>query len=135
MNPLVEPPAESFVEMMTETLKAGVDRLPGIGSDIKKAAVSEGAYAETPIESLLSLFGAVGELSKRLAGINSPLLLLSSRDDHIVPTSNGDLLADQYGGSVERVLLEESFHVATLDNDAPEIEERSVAFALKVSAS
>jgi hypothetical protein len=35
------------------------------------------------------------------------------------------------GGPLERVWLERSFHVATLDWDAPVIEERVVAFAAK----
>jgi hypothetical protein len=32
------------------------------------------------------------------------------------------------------VFLENSFHVATLDNDAQEVEERAVAFALKATS-
>jgi len=36
------------------------------------------------------------------------------------------------GGPVERIYLENSYHVATLDWDAPLIEERSVDFALEV---
>jgi carboxylesterase len=132
VNPLVDPPAEAFIEMMRATAESGLDRIPGIGSDIAKGGVSEGAYAEIPLEPLLSLFAAVGELAPRLSEIDAPLLLLSSRQDHVVPTSSGDLLAEQYGGPIERVFLENSYHVATLDNDAPEIEERAVAFALKL---
>ena len=40
-------------------------------------------------------------------------------DDHVVPPESGDLLAAQAAGPVERVWLERSFHVATLDYDAP----------------
>jgi carboxylesterase len=132
VNPLVDPPAESFIEMMRATVEGGTDRIAGIGSDVAKQGVAEGAYAETPIEPLLSLFAGVSELAARLGEIDPPLLLLSSRVDHVVPTSSGDLLAEHYGGPVERVFLENSYHVATLDNDAPEIEDRAVAFALKV---
>jgi carboxylesterase len=131
INPLVEPPAVAFIEMMRATVAGGTDRIVGIGSDIAKPGVREGAYAETPVEPMLSLFEAVSELEGRLGGIDPPLLLLSSRQDHVVPTSSGDLLVERYGGSVERVFLENSYHVATLDNDAPEVEERAVAFALK----
>lgn len=132
VNPLVEPPADSFVEILNGARQAGLDRLPGIGSDIKKPGVNEGGYDQTPIDALLSLFDAVAALGPQLGAIDCPLLLLSSRDDHVVPPSNGDLLAEAFGGPVERVYLEESFHVATMDNDAAEIEERAVAFALKV---
>jgi len=132
VNPLVEPPAESFVEMLRATAAAGVDRMPGIGSDIAKPGAAEGAYAETPVEPLLSLMAGVAELAPRLGEIDLPLLLLNSRQDHVVPPSSGDFLADRYGGPIERVFLEDSYHVATLDNDAHEIEERALAFALKV---
>jgi carboxylesterase len=132
VNPLVDPPADAFIEMLQATADGGTDRIPGIGSDIAKPGVVERAYGETPIEPLLSLLAAVSELAPCLGEIDPPLLLLSSRQDHVVPTASGDLLAESYGGAVERVFLENSFHVATLDNDAPEIEERAVAFALKV---
>jgi carboxylesterase len=38
-------------------------------------------------------------------------------------------------GPVERVTLERSFHVATLDYDKDEIERRAVEFANKVTAA
>jgi hypothetical protein len=44
-------------------------------------------------------------------------------------------LASSVSGTVERVTLEQSFHVATLDNDAPLIEERAVAFARRVTGA
>ena len=61
------------------------------------------------------------------------MLLLSSRTDHVVPTESGDLLATSVGGPLERVWLERSFHVATLDHDAAVLEERSVEFVSKLA--
>jgi carboxylesterase len=133
VNPLVDPPAEAFIDMLRATVDGGTDRMPGIGSDIAKPDAEEPAYDETPIEPLLSLFQAVTDLADNLGQIHVPALLLSSRTDHVVPTSSGDVLAERYGGPVERVFLEHSYHVATLDNDAQEIEERAVTFALKAT--
>ena len=48
---------------------------------------------------------------------------------------NSDILAEGVSGPVERVTLERSFHVATLDYDKDLINERAVAFARKVTAS
>lgn len=131
VNPLVEPPADSFIEMLQAVVAGGMDLMPGIGDDILKAGISERAYAEMPVESLLSLMGGAADLAPHLGEIDIPLLLLSSRVDHTVPPSSGDFLAERYGGPIERVFLENSYHVATLDNDAHEVEERAVAFALK----
>ena len=42
---------------------------------------------------------------------------------------DSDVLADEIGGPVERIWLEKSFHVATLDYDQAEVESATVAFA------
>ncbi|MGO9557830.1 MAG: alpha/beta hydrolase [Acidimicrobiales bacterium] len=135
VNPLAEQAAESFYEMMRGVLASGADRIPGIGSDIAMPSRQELAYESTPIEPLLSLMDAAGEVAADLASVTCPVLLLSSKTDHVVPTSSGDAVAAGVGGPLERVLLERSFHVATIDYDQAEIEQRTVEFALKVFAS
>jgi carboxylesterase len=132
VNPLVEPPAESFVEMFRTTLQQGTETFPGIGSDIAKEGVTELSYPETPIAALLSLFDAVGEQAEKLGEVTCPVLLYSSRQDHVVPPSNGDFLASALGGPVERVFLERSYHVATIDHDGPSIAAGLVGFARKL---
>jgi carboxylesterase len=93
----------------------------------------ESAYDASPLEPMLSMFEGVDEVAARLGELHCPVLLLSSRIDHVVPPESGDVLAACAGGPVERVFLERSFHVATLDHDAPEIEERAVAFVNKMA--
>ena len=51
-----------------------------------------------------------------------------------MPPSAGEYLATHLGGPVEGVALERSYHVATLDFDAAEIERRTVEFLGKVFA-
>jgi carboxylesterase len=131
VNPLVAPPAESFRAILTGALEGGVEVAPGIGSDIMKPGAVELAYDGAPIEAVLSLFDAVAEMSQHLDEIRCPILLLQSRQDHVVPAESGDLLVERAGGAIERVWLEHSYHVATLDNDRDELEERAVAFAQK----
>jgi carboxylesterase len=135
VNPLVEQGAESFYEMLHGILDAGMDRIPAVGEDIALEGVTEGAYEATPVKPLLSLMDAAGEVSSRLGEVSCPVLLLSSRSDHVVPPSNGDLIVERVAGPVERVWLERSFHVATLDHDQAEIEQRAVEFASKVFSS
>lgn len=134
VNPLAEAAADSFLETLRTMLAQGVDRAPSIGSDIAAEGRSEPAYDATPIEPLLSLMEAAGRVSSSLASVTCPVLLLSSRVDHVVPTSSGDRVAEGVAGPVERVFLERSYHVATLDYDQAEIEERAVQFALKAFA-
>ena len=71
-------------------LEAGTTSVPGIGSDIAKPGVAESAYPEvTPLAAVLSLFEAAEVVAGALGRISSPVLLLSSREDHVVPPSTG----------------------------------------------
>ncbi|HUI04349.1 MAG TPA: alpha/beta fold hydrolase [Acidimicrobiales bacterium] len=128
VNPFVDPPAESFREVLRGLLDAGTEVAPGLGSDIAKEGPVELAYPGTPVAAALSLFEGIDAVAAGLAEIRCPVLLLSSRQDHVVPPSSGDVLVAGVSGPVERVWLEESFHVATLDNDAELVVSSTVAF-------
>jgi carboxylesterase len=134
VNPAVEPMPEELRSALAELLDAGTDVAPGIGSDIAKPDTEELAYDGLPIAPVLSLFDGVAGVSAALGDIRCPVLLLSSREDHVVPPSAGDLLEATAGGPVERVWLERSYHVATLDYDRDEVEERTVGFVTGVLA-
>jgi carboxylesterase len=73
-------------------------------------------------------------LSQRYSEMKMPLLLFTSVQDHVVSPSDSDALAAQYGGAVERVMLERSYHVATQDFDKGIIFDSAVAFAKRVMA-
>ncbi len=103
--------------------------LPGIGSDVKKAGVEEHAYARTPLKAFASLMGAWPVVRKDLGRITCPVLTYRSREDHVVePLSGRILLSETSAGVVEERVLEDSYHVATLDNDAPTIFAGSLDF-------
>jgi carboxylesterase len=129
VNPQIDPPDAELRTGLQALLDSGVETFDGIGSDIKKEGSTESAYPGTPLAALLSLFEGNDDVSARLGEIRCPTLLLSSRQDHVVAPVSGDVLERSVGGPVERVYLENSYHVATLDWDAPLIEEKVVAFA------
>lgn len=135
VNPMIEPPAPSFLEILEGLLAEGVEVMPGIGGDVARPSEREPAYAGTPVAATLSMMRAVADLEPRLGRITAPLLLFTSRMDHVVPPSSSDVLAARVGGPVERVTLERSYHVATLDWEADLIERRTVEFALEVTAA
>jgi carboxylesterase len=57
------------------------------------------------------------------------VLSFRSREDHVVEAISGRVLIEGCaGGSVEERVLEDSYHVATLDNDAPTIFAGSIEF-------
>ena len=134
VNPMVEPPAASFLDLLDDFLANGATMIPPIGADIAQPGGREPAYAQLPVASLRSLVAALGDLERQLPAIACPLLLFTSAVDHVVPPASSDLLAARVGGPVERVALTRSYHVATLDYDAGLIEQRTVAFAASVVA-
>jgi carboxylesterase len=98
-----------------------------IANDIKKPGVDERAYAKLPTRAVLGLRRLWTATRDDLARVTAPLLVFRSVTDHVVePASVRLLLAEVGSTDVTEVLLHESYHVATLDNDAPEVFARSV---------
>ena len=122
-------------EAVQEVLATGADRFAGIGSDIAKPDSVESSYAETPLAPLLTLFDAADTVGDRLSRITSPVLIITSTQDHVVPPENSDIIAEQVSGPVERLTCERSFHVVTMDYDAEMVVTAAVDCATKVTAS
>jgi carboxylesterase len=113
-----------------------VKSLPAIGGDIKKPGVSETAYDRTPVRAFVSLQDLWKVTLRDLSKITAPVLLYRSRTDHVVePLSARLLIAGATATSVTEVILEDSYHVATLDNDAPAIFAGSVEFIRGLTVS
>ena len=134
VNPATEPLPQEAVDMIKAMIEAGEDVSPAIGSDIADPDAHEIAYEGTPLRPLLSLVEHQTELDALLPKIACPVLLMTSPNDHVVAPSASDHLAARVSGPVERITLERSYHVATLDYDKELIEERAVEFARKVTA-
>lgn len=133
INPATQPQTSEVIDMLQGMVDAGTVVMDGIGSDIAEPGVIETAYPGTPIAALHSFqVDGLLPLSKRYADMKMPLLLFTSVQDHVVSPSDSDALAAQYGGSVERVMLERSYHVATQDYDKDIIFKGAVAFAQRV---
>jgi carboxylesterase len=109
---------------------------PSIGGDIKKPGVSEPANDRTPIKAFVSLQNLWRVTLADLGRVRAPILLLRSRVDHVVePLSARLLIAGATSTTVREVILEDSYHVATIDNDAELIFASSVEFIEAVCAT
>ena len=128
INALVKPPVQEMREGLKGLLDAGMETMESIGSDIKKDGSQEASYNATPLACAASLFDGIEKVWERLDTISAPTLILSSREDHVVSSDNSEDLARIVTGSVEHIWLEDSYHVATLDNDASLVEAHTVRF-------
>jgi len=127
INPIVMPLGAEMEEMGQALLDAGVEVYDSIGSDIKKEGVVETSYDQTPVAPGLSLLRALKVLNTQLELLSAPTLLLSSTEDHVVPVENGEELVARVRAPLSRIMLENSYHVATLDNDRDVVEAASMA--------
>jgi carboxylesterase len=111
-----------------------VPAFPGIGSDIKKPGVTEQAYSKIPLKAAYSLQQAWPVVRGDLHRITCPVLVYRSEVDHVVEPISGEALREGCVHAEERI-LHESYHVATLDNDAPQIFEGSLEFVRQHAAA
>jgi carboxylesterase len=66
--------------------------------------------------------------------VTQPLLLFRSAEDHVVDPSSARIILTRVSSTdVTERILENSYHVATLDNDAPAIYEESAEFIRRVT--
>jgi len=106
-----------------------VPSLAGIGSDIRKPGMTELAYGRTPLRAMRSLSRLWPLVVADLGRVIAPVLLYRSRVDHVVEPMSGRLLREGAASTeVTEVILEDSYHVATLDHDAPTIFAGSLEF-------
>ncbi len=133
VNPAIN--SERLDVKLLPVLKRLVPGWPAIGNDIKKPGVDERAYPKTPLKALASLFAEFKAVRPRLAEVTQPVLIFRSREDHVVdPSSARIILSTVSSRDLEERVLEESFHVATLDNDAETIYAGSVEFIRRLTA-
>jgi carboxylesterase len=134
VNPAVK--VEDPRTLLLPVLKHVVGSLGAIGNDIKKPGVTELAYARTPLKAAHSQLIAWQSVVRDLPEVTQPLLLLRSPQDHVVPASSSALILSRISSlDVTEILLEDSYHVATIDNDAQRIFDESAKFIERTTTS
>jgi carboxylesterase len=128
---LVNPSVASADRRLVATplLKHLVRSVNGIASDIKKPGQREDGYDRVPLRALDSLRALWKVTAADLPRVTSPVLLFRSAQDHVVDPSSARLIIARVSSlDVTERILDDSFHVATLDNDAEAIFIESAAF-------
>ena len=116
-----------LAELVLDT--SAPQRIPGLGSDIKAEGVEELAYGEVPVSCLRSVYLAQAAIGDVLQKVVCPTLVIQSREDHVVHPNNAFRIMRRIEADERRLLwLDNSYHVATLDNDKELIVDRAGAF-------
>jgi carboxylesterase len=93
--------------------------VPAVRGDVKRTGQSDVGYERLPLRSTVSLIGLGKQVLAELGQLHCPVLLATSKVDHVVSTADGDAVWD--GLKIKdksRTVFENSYHVVTLDNDA-----------------
>ncbi len=127
VNPSLAPDTKLF--LLAPVLRYVVPSLPGLVSDIKREGVHELGYDRVPVRAAATLPALWRLTASRLGGITQPVLVYRSATDHVVgPASMRVLRAALPPGQLTERECPDSYHVATLDNDAPAIFAGSLEF-------
>ena len=110
-------------------LRLVLPSLPGIINDIAKPGQEEFGYDRLPLRAMYSLTFLWADVRRNLDRIDQPLLIFRAIHDHVTDPSSVRLIKAGVRSSDQTYIeLHRSYHVATLDYDAGDIFEGSVAF-------
>lgn len=116
VNAAIRDPRELLINVIG---RIGVPRIvKGVCNDAKLAGVDEGAYDRIPSRTALEYARMVAAARRDLAKVTCPLLIFSSVGDHVIPPANQREIYDSVSSQDKALVkLENSYHVATMDND------------------
>jgi len=127
VNPSIT--ADTRLFMLAPALKLVVPSLKGITSDIKSDQATELGYDRVPVKAAATLPGLWRITQRHLKDLRQPILVYQSATDHVVGPASLKLLRSAIPpGQLEVRQLADSYHVATLDNDAQAIFSGSLDF-------
>jgi carboxylesterase len=118
---LVNPALASSNRLMflVPLLKHFVGSVGNSATMVKKPGVPRASYERLPLKAVSSLRALWADVRPRLGEVRQPLLLFRSVEDGDL--SSRLILAGVGSAEKREVLLHDSYHLATLDNDAPRI--------------
>ncbi|MFZ2013308.1 MAG: alpha/beta fold hydrolase [Nocardioides sp.] len=133
VNPFVSTNRRELVAL--PVLKHLVPGLKGVVNDIKKPGQDEVGYPKLPLKGLAQVLEMWKVVVPDLGKVTQPLVYFRSTVDHVIdPSSSTTVLQHISSADVEERMLENSYHVATLDHDADRIIAESAAFVARVAA-
>jgi carboxylesterase len=133
VNPFVSSRRKEL--MLLPLLKHLVPSFPGVVNDIKKPGQDEVGYPRLPLKGVAEIVRLWKQVVPDLPSVTQPLLYFRSSEDHVIdPSSGPTVLGAVSSRNVTERVLENSYHVATLDHEAEVIFAESAGFIAAVTA-
>lgn len=115
----------------------------GIKDDRMRAFVLSGMQSgdagqagtfSTPLRSFANMGALVAVVRRNLASIRQPALVVHPRNDDMADLGNAFYVQRHLGGIVECLVLDDSYHIVTLDQQRQLVAERSAQFVAGIAA-
>ncbi|MCW5748221.1 MAG: alpha/beta fold hydrolase [Alphaproteobacteria bacterium] len=124
--------AYRFVESYPFGIKD--ERLRGIiVARMQQGDSAAAGFAATPGPSLAELHHLIARVKRDLPSITTPTLILHARDDDVTSPRNADYVARRLAGPVRQVLLDDCYHMITIDQQREEVARQTAAFFMSLS--
>jgi carboxylesterase len=134
VNPFVASTRKELVAL--PVLKHVIPSLRGVVNDIRKPDQDEHGYDRLPLKGLAAVLAMWKVVVPELDRVTQPLLYFRSSTDHVIDASSSAAVLRGVGSTdVEERMLDQSYHVATLDHDAERIFTESAEFVARVTAT
>jgi carboxylesterase len=110
--------------------------LKGVANDIAKPGEDENADDRIPVATAIQMAALTRLVRSELPEILQPTVVFKSGADHVIPRSNARKVLERIGSTrKDLVPCPRSYHVVTLDHDAPLVRERLLSFARDLDAA
>ncbi len=96
---------------------------------------SEAGLQGTPARALQQMWRLVDETRRQMPTITCPTLVVHAREDDVAGLVNAFEIQCRLGGLVDAVILDDSYHLVTIDQQRHILIERSLALAARLASS
>lgn len=98
-------------------------------------AAEGGTLPSTPGGAVLERRRLAREVTRHLGAITQPVLILHAREDDYAGLDNATYLQRELAGPVDLVVLEDSYHMVTVDRQRHVVLDRTASFIARIAAS
>ncbi|RAN82994.1 alpha/beta hydrolase [Bacillus sp. SRB_336] len=88
-----------------------------------------------PWYSLAEMYGLAAEVRRQLPQVTAPCLVAHASEDDVASLKNAELVMREVGAPAELLLLDDSYHMITIDKERRTLIDRSAAFFGNIAAT
>ncbi len=94
---------------------------------------ASGGHFNTPLRALIAFRSIAARVSRHLSDVGQPTLIVHPRDDDMASLSNAQEIAARLRGLTDMLVLDDSYHLVTIDRQRQLVQERVKAFVAGIA--